>query len=473
MIFIVSIQIHYFVKDLPQWTEARDMVFGTLNDKIEKLVSLLCSCCYLIRYEAVEILRLVIDSETSIKDVVADTCLRELHCRNQIFQNKPFYPLAYQKFAGIGIPSNVFSHPAYAELLKHPLSEVRLEVLQRLEFLDTATALPACLWPTLHYMIANKGEAIECRIKALALIGRIGEYNKKQFERMLQLYRETTDDTFRCTALGAAGRIICPSHSDDLDLMMEWSEYLVESVSSTFPFRQMVVESIARCVELLKINGSLAASTEHGSILLNLWACLLRCLIDDEEHIRTAAAAVVGDFDTGYWSQPSVAIVKALEYLIDKIGSTYTMRVLLLLFDMVLEEEEQPEDESQTFETGDSDVFREPLAHSVLFCQFIKHCTRQHVVSPSDSDILAERLENCWKSLGSFDTTAVDLLSSNRRPATVHIMNVIKLFLMTNSFHSTHGNIASLHQCIHNWLSQLNPHWFTYSIQQLVFRNSV
>ncbi|KAI9564730.1 hypothetical protein GHT06_008471 [Daphnia sinensis] len=469
------LQIHYFVKDLPHWAETRGVVFRTLNDKIEKLVSLLCSCCYLIRYESVEILILVIDSETVFKDIVSDKCLRELDCHNRIFQDKPFYPLACQKFAALAVSSDVFSHaPNATELLKHPFSEVRLEILKRLESLDTAVPLPANIWPTLDYIIANKGEATECRIKALALVGRFRGYNKKQLEWMLQLYRETTDDIFRCTALGAAGRIICPSNSDDLDLMMKWSECLVESVSSTSPFRHMVVESIGRCVGLLKIDGSLAASAEHGSILSNLWVCLLQCLIDDEEHIRTAAAAVVGDCGiTGYWSQPSVAIVKALEYLIDKIGSIHTMRVILLLFDMVLEEEEQLEEESQSFETGDSDVFREPLAHSMLFCQFIGHCIRQHTVSPPDSKILAERLENCWKSIGSCDATAVDLLSSNRRPTTVYIMNVIKLFLVTKSIHSIHGNIASLHRCIHNWLSQLHPHWFTYSIQQLVFQNSV
>ncbi|XP_057370348.1 thyroid adenoma-associated protein homolog isoform X2 [Daphnia carinata] len=468
------LQIHYFVKDSSLSPETRDLVFRMLTNKIERLVGWLRSCCYLIRYEAAEILRLVIDSETSIEDSVSGKCLGILRYQFQVFQDKPFYPLASQKFAGIAIPSDVISHTANAiELLKHPVSEVRLEVLQRLESLDTAAALPTCIWPALNYIIADKEEARECRIKALALVGRFRGYNKEQLEWMLQLYRETSDDIFRCTALGAAGRIMCPSNSDDLDLVMKWSEYLVESVSSTISFRQMVVESVARCVELLKIDGSLAASTEHGSILSNLWVCLLRCLIDDEEHIRTAAAAVVGDLGTGYWSQPSVATDKALKYLIDKIGSTYTMRVILLLFDMVLEEDEQSEEESQAFETGDSNVFREPLAHSVLLCQFIEQCIRQHVASPPDSDILAELLENHWKSLGNCDTTAVDLLSSNRRSATVYIVNVIKLFLVTKSLHSIHGNIAALHQCIHNWLSQLNPHWFTYSIQQLVFRKSV
>lgn len=464
-------QIHYFVKDLPQWAETRHVVFRTFNNEIAKLASLLSNCCYLIRYESLEILRLLIDSDTSIKDIVAYKCMTELRSQGNIFHDKPFYPLACQKLAGLAT-SNEISH-FITELLNHPLSEVRLEVLKRLDCVDIA--LPTEIWPTLKHIIADEKESMECRIKALALADRIGGFDMDQLKWMLQLYRESTDDSYCCSALGAAGRIIQSSNSRDLDLITKWSEYLVESMSSASPFRQMAVESIKKCSEMLKIDGSLAASTEHGSLLSNLWICLLNCLIDDEESIRSAAAAVVADCGTGNWkhSQPAVAIEKALVYLVDKIGSHCTMMVILLLFDMVVVEEEQPEGENQSFETGDSDAFLEPLPHSLLFCQFIERCVKQHVVSLSDSEILAEHLGNRWKSLESWDITTMDSLSSNRRSASVQIVNVVKLFLLTKSLRSIHLKIDYLYQCIYTWLAQLSPHWFTYSVQQLTSQDSV
>jgi hypothetical protein len=145
----------------------------------------------------------------------------------------------------------------------------------------------------------------------------------------------------------------------------------------------------------------------------------------------------------------------------------------MLLTDIVLEEDEQPEGDSQSFETGDSDAFREPLILSELFCRYIERCVRQNALSSSDSTILAEQLENRWKILGKCNTLSVDSLISKRRSVSFYIISVVKLFLLTKSLQSVHANIAVLHRGIHYCLEQLNSHWSTYSIQQLVCQVSV
>jgi hypothetical protein len=354
------------------------------------------------------------------------------------------------------------------ELLNHPLGEVRLEVLQKLDFIDLS------MLPTLKTIISDENESFECRTKALSLISRF-KSDDNLLKWLLKLYRDETDDTFRCEALAVAGGVISSNDSSNILLLLEWSAYLVECVQSTSLFRHMVVETIAKCPRVLQFNKSLTASKEQGVILSNTWACLVNCIIDDEESIRSAAAAVVCDVYIGYWkqAQPAVAIEKALEYLVEYVGFHYSMEVIMLLTDIVLEEDEQPEGDSQSFETGDSDAFREPLILSELFCRYIERCVRQNALSSSDSTILAEQLENRWKILGKCNTLSVDSLISKRRSVSFYIISVVKLFLLTKSLQSVHANIAVLHRGIHYCLEQLNSHWSTYSIQQLVCQVSV
>lgn len=462
-------QIHYFVKDVQQWVEAH-RVFQSLIDGTGKIVVLLSSCCHLIRYESSEILKLLLDSgifrDSSIKDIILQTCLSELQCRNPIFHSEPFYPLSCQKLTALAV-SGRNSTDAF-ELLNHPLGEVRLEVLQKLDFIDLS------MLPTLKTIISDENESFECRTKALSLISRF-KSDDNLLKWLLKLYRDETDDTFRCEALAVAGGVISSNDSSNILLLLEWSAYLVECVQSTSLFRHMVVETIAKCPRVLQFNKSLTASKEQGVILSNMWACLVNCIIDDEESIRSAAAAVVCDVYIGYWkqAQPAVAIEKALEYLVEYVGFHYSMEVIMLLTDIVLEEDEQPEGDSQSFETGDSDAFREPLILSELFCRYIERCVRQNALSSSDSTILAEQLENRWKILGKCNTLSVDSLISKRRSVSFYIISVVKLFLLTKSLQSVHANIAVLHRGIHYCLEQLNSHWSTYSIQQLVCQVSV
>ena len=465
-------QIHYFVKDVQQWAEARH-VFQTLNDGTAKILVLLSSCCHLIRYESSEILKHLIDSDI-IKDPtdnVLRTCLSELQCRNPIFHSEPFYPLSCQKLMALAMSCKNFPDAIdLRELLNHPLSEVRIEILQKLDVIDSN------MWATLTSIIFDEKESIECRTKALNLTTRF-ESDQNQLKWILQLYRDEIDDSFCCTALAVAGRIIYSTNSSNIPLLLEWSGYLVESVQSTSLFRQMVVETLAKCPLMLQINKHFTAYKEYAVVLSSMWMCLLNCLLDDEESIRTAAAAAVCDiYTTGYWKQvhSDVAIEKALEYLVDYVGSYYSMEVVTLLSDMILEEDEQPDGDSQSFETGDSDVFREPLIMSMLFCRYIERCVKQNAISSLDSIILTEQLENRWKLLdGSCDTFSLDSLITKRRFVSVYIIGVAKLFLLTKSLQSVHTNIADLHRCIHNCLEQLNLHWSTYSIRQLVFQFSM
>jgi hypothetical protein len=106
LFIFVLMQIHYFVKDVHQWVEAHN-VFQSLNDGTEKIVVLLSSCCHLIRYESSEILKFLLDSGIffypSIKDIVLQTCLSELQCRNPIFHSEPFYPLSCQKLTALAM----------------------------------------------------------------------------------------------------------------------------------------------------------------------------------------------------------------------------------------------------------------------------------------------------------------------------------------------------------------------------------
>ena len=318
-------QIHYFVKDMHQWVEAR-RVFQSLNEGSVKIVALLGSCCHLIRYESSEILKLLLDSDIfwdpPIKDIVLQTCLSELQCRNPIFHSEPFFPLSCQKLATLAV-SCKNSTDAF-QLLNHPLGEVRMEVLQNLELMDPS------MWPTLKTIICDENESFECRTKALSLTSRF-KSDENQLKWLLQLYRDETDDTFRCTALAVAGQAISSTDPSNILLLLEWSGYLVECVQSTSLFRQMVVETIAKCPGMLQINKSLPASKEYGVILSNMWVCLLNCLIDDEESIRSAAAAAVCDVYVGYWkqAQPVVAIEKALEYLVGYVGFYYSMEYVM------------------------------------------------------------------------------------------------------------------------------------------------
>jgi hypothetical protein len=343
-----------------------------------------------------------------------------------------------------------------------------MEVLQKPGVIDTS------MWATLKSIISDETQSIECRTKALNH-ATLFESDQNQLEWLLQLYRDETDDTFRCEALAAAGRVIHFTNSSNILLILQWSGFLVECVQSTSLFRHMVVEAITKCPGMLQINKSLTASKEYAAILSNMWVCLLNCLMDDERSIRSAAAAAVCDVYIGYWKQvqTSVAIEKALEYLVDYVGSCYSMEVVTLLSDMVLEEEEQPEGDSQSFETGDSDVFRESLIISMLFCRYIGNCIRQNAISSLDATALADKLENRWKILGNCDTLTVDSLISKRRFVSIYIVDVLKLFLLTKSLQSVHVSIAVLHRCIYNCLEQLNSHWFSYSIQKLVFQISM
>jgi hypothetical protein len=71
--------------------------------------------------------------------------------------------------------------PTY-ELLNHPLGEVRIEVLRKLDLIDS----------TLKTITSDENEFFKCRTKALSLISRY-KSDDNLLEWLLKLYRDETD----------------------------------------------------------------------------------------------------------------------------------------------------------------------------------------------------------------------------------------------------------------------------------------
>lgn len=449
------------LKALP-CSETRQKVIEILILKIHHLILLLSNSCYLIRYECALILHTLLSDkilDSAVQQTILQVCLKELECHNLDLHRNPFYPLSCQKLAALAMPC-ISSSSEIIELLNHPLDEVRLEVMQQLDHLNCLTS---GLSTTLESIVSNENSSAECRSQALALSVRFGE-SAHQLRWTLQCYRDADDDSVRCSALAAVGRVI---HStEDYQLLLEWSSYLLDAMESTTQFRQIVIESIAACPRMLQVDESHQATEEHGSLLCNLWNCLVNCLIDDEDSIRLEAASVVGDIYLGSWkqTQPVVAVEKALDYLVNRIGFFYPTKVITLLSHLLLDEEDHPEGDSLAFEKGDSDAYREPLAHSQLLCRFIERCVEQNSVCSLAMDSMAQELENRWKTLENNDNVIAGLLTSGRR---LHIISSVQLFLLTKALRSVHKKIAILHQSIRQHFCQLHQHWITYSIEKL------
>lgn len=445
------------------------MVFEVLSQMIPQLIFLLRNSCFLIRYEYAKILLLLYSAELvdpSVRLKVFRMCMDEIRCRNLMFHCEPFYPLSCQKFTALATLCNApETSSSMIELLNHPLEEVRLEALQQLDLMDSATVIWAPLLPTLETIATDENESPECRIKALKLFSHLSATVEK-LKWLLAVYNEATDDSIRCSALAAFGKTTHSTSPDNLHLLVEWSRYLLEATQSSVQFRQIVVESIAAFPLMFQMDEMPIVTQERGSLLVNMWMCLLNCLMDDEDSIRTAASAIIGNECCNMSLQPAVAIEKALEFLVDRIGTFYPTEVVSMLSQSVLDEDEQPEDgDSPSFEKCGSDAFREPLAHSLLFCKFIERCAKKNDVSSFDSDVLSEYLEVRWKMLENCDISTLHSPVSGRRFARIHIIDLVKIYLVTKSLYSVNDKIATLHQCIRKRFLQVNSQCFTYLIQ--------
>lgn len=446
------------------------MIFETVKLIIQTLINLLCNNCYLIRYECAQILDILQTEEIldfSENQVILQICLKELETSK--LNCDPFYPLSCQKLATLAMHNiNSSNSLEIVKLLHHPFDEVKLEVLQQLDRIKSSTNIDG-LSSALESIVSSENNSTECQIIALRLFARHNQSNRDCLQWSLKIYREAKDDSIRCAALAAAGQTIQPIDDEDMQLLQEWSGYLLDALQGPFHFRQMVVESLASCFFMLQIDQNQKITKEHGCLLCSLWTCLLNCLIDDDESIRSAAASVVGDLYAGSCkqTQSTVSLEKALEYLVSQIGPLYPSEVVSVLSQLALDEEdEQLEGDSLAFEKGDSDAFREPLVHSTLFCHFIELCLDRCSINSGNADRIIEQLENRWKMLTeNCNGLNGDSLSSGLR---YHIISSVQLFLLTRALQSAHQKIASLHQCIRLHLEKLSPHWKIYSIQKVV-----
>lgn len=355
---------------------------------------------------------------------------------------------------------------ALVELFNHPLQEVKLEVMDYLERTDLDANADG--FSSLYQSIVVDQELFSpCRAKALRLLVKTSP--QRQLELCLTLLGET-EKLIRCSALEAMGRIIHNSSANPA-ILVEWSRHLLEAVEcGEVPFRLVVIESIARCFQLLIVEDH-HQTVDKQATLVNMWTCLLRCLIDDDFGVRSTAAAAVSSVERSSPVHPTIAVERALEYLVNRVYTFHPTEVVTMLSQLVLDEEEQqPEGDSPSFEKGDSDAYWEPLPHSVLFCRYIGKCVQQKTISPTPKpsfDAVAELVQNAVRlCLDDESVLLADSLSSYQR---FHATRLIKFFLLTEALAPVNQEMIFFNKIIRQRFEQLNHgHWSNYSVKKLV-----
>lgn len=458
---------------MPQCTETRAKACLLLKNGIAKLTDHLRNKCYVIRYECAQILELLHPLElldSSSQQRIFETCIDELRCHSTDFHGQPFYPLSCQKLASLVMQSNAsISLSDVVQLLNHSVDEVKSTVLRHLNLSNSA--IVRGLWPTLRALISDVTLSAECRTLALALCVRCGEVFSHNLKWTLELYQVDIEDSIKCSALAVAGLAVQYAKGNNL-LLVEWSSYLVEAIQSTYQFRRMVVENIAINYKLLQVDEELKDVESYSTLLRNMWMCFLKCLIDDESDVRSTAAAIAEDVCTDCWKniQTDLVLENVLEFFVKSIGLFYPKEVILVLGELVLDDDnEQQEAESPSFEANDSDHFREPLIHSMLFCRFIQLCVDEHNDASSlDLKTLADRIDSECEALKNCETSSSESLFSSRRLTTLNVVRLVKWLLLTKSLGPFYTRAADVHRGVCLTLERLNSHFSTYTVHCLI-----
>lgn len=459
------LQVRQLVKDLPHCQETRDAAFRALRKDVPRLTFLLWNASYLIRNEYILLVRQCYEQlEPAFLEDIKQNCLTELRCVI-VSSAEPFYPLYCRTLTKFVVRS---AHPTTVmELLNHPLAEVRLKALKQLNQPGLTTQVHPVLRPTLEAIVAAKDEPTEARSLALSLLTQ--EDNQPAevlLEAALTHYQNSTGDSVRCVALRIAGRAI---RGDNTQLLLSWSECLLDAVESDLEFRMAVVSSLSENVTLLK------DPSGRGDLIANLWTCLFSCLTDDDESVRMEASTVVANvISTPDKSiQPVVAMEAALSYFTDVIGPLHPVQVVMALTGLVLNSEELPDqdEESQSFTKDDNDSFYEPLHHSSLYCRFIQRSVSQNSFQDADVQPLVTSLQNFWKGLGTFDISDVDSLTNQRRSIRVYGIDLFRLLSVAGALKSVHPDIAELFRDVQHRLQQLPRFCVTQSLRNLLLSN--
>ena len=89
----------------------------------------------------------------------------------------------------------------------------------------------------------------------------------------------------------------------------------------------------------------------------DLWTCLLNCLSDDADSVRSSACQVVAKLTGSKVSHPVVALETALGYLVDHSEGDDCLGLLCSILLKINEDDPEEAEGSLTFEKDDSDSF--------------------------------------------------------------------------------------------------------------------
>ena len=366
---------------------------------------LLTNRSYVIRYEYVSIIELLSVKnllELNFKKSISQSCLEELNSKQQK-GTEAFYSLYCEKLARIVLTFDLDTSEM-ARLLHHPLEEVRTDVLQQLD----QSTMPIPALSNQLFTIGNEVEnSTTTRSLAVSLLtSRLiheawmdGMDEMDKLSWTLQLFTTSSSEELRCAALMAAGRIVALPTSTPTELILEWSQLaLKECESGSVHLRFAVVKAMS-CSVLTPRH----TSTIWGKVLSNCWMCVLRCLMDDDESVRSRASSLVVELiQDSRATHPAVALDRALQFFVDDIGRLYPVQVVVALFKLMRNDhEEPPEEDSQSFEKGDSDTFHDTVYHSIVFSKFMKRSVNQNPMKAEEITDLFEILNivsNSYKS---------------------------------------------------------------------------
>ena len=374
---------------MPTRCETSHTVHQILKVKVPDLLWLLANRSYVIRYEYVSIIELLSTKnllEPNFQTSILRSCLQELSCE-QRKSTEPFYPLYCEKLAEIAVSFDLDSSEI-TRLLHHSLGEVRTTILQQLE--QSAVPIPA-IGHQLFGISNDAKNSTACRSLAVSLLAsQLIDHpwgdGMDKLSWTMQLCRTSSSEELRCAALVATGRVVALSTSTP-ELILEWSRLIVEECESgSVHLRSAVIQSMDHSV-LTPTDTSIIC----GQILSNCWMCLLRCLMDDDESVRCRASALVAEvIQDSRATHPAVALDQALKFFVEDVGRVYPVQVVVTLFKLVQNDpREPPEEDSQSFEKGDSDTFHDPVFHSILFSGFMKRSVERNPMTANEvTDLL-------------------------------------------------------------------------------------
>ena len=222
---------------------------------------------------------------------------------------------------------------------------------------------------------------------------------------------------------------------------------------------------MAFCPEMLR--SSFAARTAR--MLSNCWTCLLRSLMDDDESIRSLSCVFIADvIQDSRAIHPAIALDRALEYYIDDVDPAEVVLTLVNLIASsgpVVEEEE----DSQSFEKGDSDTFHDPLFHSILLSRFVKTCASRNAQS-FPTGTIAILLETLQEFVGiDVDISDVEMIIEQRRSINQLSVDLLKAFLISGALETVDERFRVLNQQSRDRIASMSNHWVGHCVHQMVF----